>query len=297
MSARVPVLRLRLLAAIARTMPARFRRRVPSLAGGLSWLVVSPSRRRLLASHQRRLTPEAVGAEIDRRVRAMVASYTRYWIDTLRLPAVSEEESLRAISVEGYHHVEEALAAGRGAILALPHLGGWEWAGRWLAARGVEVVSVVERLEPPEVLDWFTSLRADLGIVVHPAGPDTVGRLRETLDRNGVVCLLSDRDVTGGGYEVEFCGEVTRLPAGPAVLALRTGAPLLPTAVYQVEGDRHLGLVVDPIDTARRDGFRRDTERVMADLSAALEALLSRAPEQWHLFQPNWPTDPGWVAC
>ncbi len=166
----------------------------------------------------------------------MVASYTRYWIDTLRLPAVSEEESLRAISVEGYHHVEEALAAGRGAILALPHLGGWEWAGRWLAARGVEVVSVVERLEPPEVLDWFTSLRADLGIVVHPAGPDTVGRLRETLDRNGVVCLLSDRDVTGGGYEVEFCGEVTRLPAGPAVLALRSGAPLLPTAVYQVEG-------------------------------------------------------------
>jgi len=297
MSGRVPVLRFRIVAAIARLLPGPLRRRVSPIAGRLSPVIVSSTRRALLASHQRRLAPEATSGEIEARVRAMVGSYARYWVDTLRLPSLSEEECVGSISVEGYHHVEAALAAGRGAILALPHLGGWEWAGRWLAAKGVEVVSVVERLEPPEVLEWFTSLRADLGIVVHTAGPDTVARLRETLDRNGVVCLLSDRDVTGGGYEVEFCGETTRLPAGPAVLSLRSGAPLLPTAVYQVEGDRHLGVVIDPIDTSRRDGFRRDTERVMADLSTALEGLLRRAPEQWHLFQPNWPSDPGWVAC
>src|SRR6056300_311892 len=161
MSGRVPVVRLRILAAIARLLPGPLRRRVPSIAGRLSRVAVRSTRRELLASHQRRLAPEASNGEIETRVRAMVGSYARYWLDTLRLPSLSEEECVGSISVEGYHHVEEALGAGRGAILALPHLGGWEWAGRWLAARDVEVVSVVERLEPPEVLDWFTSLRAD----------------------------------------------------------------------------------------------------------------------------------------
>ena len=297
MSNRTTVLRFRLLAAIARSLPAPVRRRVPTLARWLTPVLIGGARRRLLAAHQRRLDPEADDRTVRDRVRAMVSSYVRYWLDTLRLPAVPEQDCVSAITVEGYENVEVALAGGRGAILALPHLGGWEWAGRWLAAQGVEVVSVVERLEPPELLHWFTSLRAELGINVHPAGPDTVAQLRSTLDRNGVVCLLSDRDVTGGGYEVDFFGETTSLPAGPAVLALRCGAPLLPTAVYQLDGDRHLGVVVDPIDTSRRDGFRRDTERVMSDLAGALEELLRRAPEQWHLFQPNWPSDPGWTAC
>ncbi len=173
------------------------------------------------------LRPQSIGARTTPRCRSPALWYT----------------AVGAVTVEGYEHVEAALDAGRGAILALPHLGGWEWAGRWLASRGVEVVSVVERLEPPELLDWFGDLRASLGITVHPAGPEVVAELRAVLDRNGVVCLLSDRDVTGGGYEVEFCGERTRLPAGPAVLALRSGARVLPTAASpERKGSRRVSI-------------------------------------------------------
>lgn len=297
MGARATVARYRLATAVARLLPRPARRAVAVGAGALAPVLLSREKRDLLLRHQRRLDPSVTEPVLRARVRGMVVSYTRYWIDTLRLPFLSGEAAVGAVTVEGYEHVEAALDAGRGAILALPHLGGWEWAGRWLASRGVEVVSVVERLEPPELLDWFGDLRASLGITVHPAGPEVVAELRAVLDRNGVVCLLSDRDVTGGGYEVEFCGERTRLPAGPAVLALRSGAPVLPTAVYQRAGERHLGVVRGPIDCGRRDGFRRDTGRIMDDLSEALAGLVREAPEQWHLFQPNWPSDPGWSSC
>jgi len=297
MGRRSTVAKYRVATAIARRLPGAVRRRVPGIASALTPILLRPSTRALLLSHQRRLAPSASDEVVQYRARGMVASYARYWVDTLRLPFLDEVTAVGSVSVEGYEHVERALAAGRGAILALPHLGGWEWAGRWLASRGVEVVSVVERLEPPELLDWFGDLRASLGIRVHPAGPEVVAELRGVLDRNGVVCLLSDRDVTGGGYEVDFLGEVTRLPAGPAVLALRSGAPLLPTAVYQTDAERHLGVVAPPIDCERREGFRGDTARIMGDLAEALGGLIRSAPEQWHLFQPNWPSDPGWSRC
>ncbi|HLK46131.1 MAG TPA: hypothetical protein VKT18_09075, partial [Acidimicrobiales bacterium] len=110
------------------------------------------------------------------------------------------------------------------------------------------------------------------------------------LRRGEVVGLLCDRDLGGDGIEVEFFGEPTRLPAGPAMLALRTGAPLMPCCVL-FEGDHHRGIVCPPIDTSRRDGLRKDVARITQDLADELAALVRRAPEQWHVFQPNWPSD------
>ena len=117
-------------------------------------------------------------------------------------------------------------------ILALPHLGGWEWAGRWLADTGHRVTVVVERIEPPELFDWFARLRNELGMKVVPLGPSAATAVLRALRDNEVVCLLCDRDLQGGGIEVEFFGERTTLPAGPATLGLRAGAPILPVAVY-----------------------------------------------------------------
>ena len=117
-------------------------------------------------------------------------------------------------------------------ILALPHMGGWDWAGRWLADQGIPVTVIVERIEPPELFDWFVTWRSDLGMKVVPLGPDAGRATLRALRDNEVVCLLSDRDIQRGGVEVEFFGERTTLPGGPATLALRTGAPLLPVGVY-----------------------------------------------------------------
>jgi KDO2-lipid IV(A) lauroyltransferase len=112
------------------------------------------------------------------------------------------------------------------------------------------------------------------------------------LRRGEVVGLLCDRDLGGDGVEVEFFGERTRLPPGPAMLALRTGAPLMACCVL-FEGDHHRGIILPPIDTSRRDGLRKDVARITQDLADALASLVRRAPEQWHVFQPNWPSDSG----
>jgi KDO2-lipid IV(A) lauroyltransferase len=222
-------------------------------------------------------------------------SYARYWIDSLRLPNLSARTVAVDFEIVGYRHVTDALDEGNGVILALPHLGGWEWAGRWMTDRGHKLTVVVERIEPPELYEWFVNLRADLGMTVVPLGATAGRAVLRALHDNEVVCLLSDRDIQGGGVEVEFFGERTTLPAGPATLGLRTGAPILPVGVYYTRrANGHHAVVRPPVPAERRGKLRDDVARVTQFLAHELEYLIRRAPEQWHLFQPNWPSDPGY---
>ncbi len=249
----------------------------------------------MIERHLRRVNPQWSSWRLRSAVQEAFESYTRYWVESLRLPSLGERSVNAGIEVVGYPYVAEALDHGNGVILALPHLGGWEWAGRWLTDRGHRVTVVVEKIEPPELFDWFTNLRAKLGMTVVPLGPHAGKAILRALTNNEIVCLLSDRDIGGGGVEVEFFGERTTLPGGPATLSLRTGAPILPVAVYFTRrANGHLGLVRPPIPTERRGKLRDDVARVTQYLAQELEYLIRRAPEQWHLFQPNWPSDPGY---
>jgi KDO2-lipid IV(A) lauroyltransferase len=154
---------------------------------------------------------------------------------------------------------------------------------------------VVEPIQPPELFEWFADLRRKFGMTVIPLGPDAGPAVLKSLRNNEVLCLLSDRDITGGGIEVEFFGERTKLPAGPATLALRTGAALLPTAAYFTDrGVGHHGVIGAPMNCERHGKLREDVQRITQDLAYELEILIRRAPEQWHLLQPNWPSDPGY---
>ena len=257
--------------------------------------VSNPERRSMIERHLRRVNPHWSAWRLRAAVQEAFESYTRYWMESLRLPALGERSISAGIEVVGYQLVTDALDQGHGVILALPHLGGWEWAGRWLTDRGHRVTVVVERIDPPEVFDWFARLRAKLGMTVVPLGPEAGKATLRALHHNEIVCLLSDRDIGGGGVEVEFFGERTTLPGGPATLSLRTGAPILPVAVYFTRrAGGHLGLVRPPIPTERRGKLRDDVARVTQYLAQELEYLVRRAPEQWHLFQPNWPSDPGY---
>jgi KDO2-lipid IV(A) lauroyltransferase len=123
-----------------------------------------------------------------------------------------------------------------------------------------------------------------------PLGPDAGRRVLRAIHDGHIIALLSDRDIEGTGVEVEFFGEKTTIPGGPATLALRTGAPLCPSAVY-FEGDRRHGVALPPLDTKRRGKLRDDVARVTQDLALAFEDLIREAPDQWHLLQPNWPSD------
>lgn len=284
-------------AAAARYLPA------PVAAGlvtpfGAGANFASPERRAMIQRQLRRADPTLSGLRLRRAAQEAFDSYARYWLESFRLPSLSVRAVEQGFDVDGYEHITEALDRGKGAILVLPHLGGWEWAGRWIADQGHQITVVVERVEPPELFDWFVDLRSALGMHVVPLGPSAAGTLMKALRDNHVVCLLADRDIQRGGPEVEFFGERTTLPAGPAMLSLRTGAPVLPTAIYftpRVDG--HRGWVRPPVPAERTAGrLRDDVNRITQAIASDLEILIRRAPEQWHMFQPNWPSDPGYEA-
>lgn len=247
-----------------------------------------PASRRMAGRHQRRVVPDGGRAAVD----GVFDSYGRYWLEMFRLPAEARAGSIEAnCTVGGFEHIEAGLAKGKGVILALPHLGGWEWGGAWMAQRGTRLLAVVENIEPPRLLEWFAAQRAAMGIDVVTLGPDVSATVSRALRDNRIVCLLSDRDITHDGVEVEFFGERTTLPGGPATLALRTGATLLPAAVYFRPGRDHRGVVRPPVPVERAGRLREDIARITQALARELETLIRAAPEQWHLLQPNWPSD------
>lgn len=281
----------RAAAGMARLMPRPVAARA-ALGLGRAAALVAPERRAQVERNLRRIDPTLTPRQVARLVRTTFESYARYYEESFRLPGTSPEALDAGFTHEGYEHLDAAIRAGRGAIMAMPHLGGWEWSGFWLTqVKGIPVTVVVEELEPPALFEWFVELRRSFGFEVVALGPAAGVATTRALKANHVLALLCDRDLTGTGPEVEFFGERTTLPGGPATLALRSGAPLLPTAIY-FDGPRNRhGVVLPPIDTTRQGKLRDDVQRVTQDLAHALEALIRRAPEQWHLLQPNWPSD------
>lgn len=278
---------------------AAFSRKVPRplaelTARGLSRVAasVSKERRLMVARHLRRADPSLHGRDLDRAVDATFDSYARYWIDSFRLPQLSAEQVDFGFAVEDFGHIADGLASGNGVILVLPHLGGWEWAGFWLTrVMDVPVTVVVEPVEPPALFDFFVEFRRELGMNIVPLGPDAGREILRALKANHIVCLLADRDIVGDGIELEFFGEITTVPAGPATLALRTGASLITCAVYFEGRSGHRALVDPPLVVAREGRLRDDVRRLTVEVAQRLERLIARAPQQWHLQQPNWPSD------
>lgn len=287
---------MRALTVLARVVPTRVARPLVSLGSSVA-ARVSPTQRAMVERHARRLLGDSLtGPELDAHVRAVFRAYGRYFFDSVRLADLDVDEIDRGFTCEGLHHVTDAMERGTPPILALPHVGGWEWAGAWISqVRGWPIAAVAERLEPPELFEWFLEYRRRIGIEIIPLGPRSGSEAGAALAAGKILCLLCDRDLVGDGIEVELFGERTRLPGGPALMALRSGSPLLPTAVY-FDGDRCHGVVGAPLDTERRGKLREDVTRVTQDLAAALEVLIRRAPDQWHLMQPNWPSDHGEVT-
>jgi phosphatidylinositol dimannoside acyltransferase len=220
-------------------------------------------------------------------------SYARYWCDGARLPYESEAGVRgRWQLLSGHEHLRAAMDRGRGIVMALPHVGSWEWGGAWLGLEDMPMTAIVERLEPEELFEWFIGKRAAMGLTAVPLGDGSSSALLRALKANEIAGLVSDRDLVGNGVEVEFFGEKTTLPAGAATLALRTGAPLLPVVVYSGPGNWHTGVIHPPLDTSRQGRMREDIVRVTQDLATTFEQFILARPEQWHLYQPNWPSDP-----
>ena len=248
--------------------------------------------RRVLASEcVRGVEPDA--ALVRRLSRRGYRAYGRYWLDGARLPFTPPDVVRERMSFDGESEarVRAAAAEGRGVVMALPHVGSWEWGGAWLALEGMPMTAVVERVEPARLFEWFLEQRQAMGLTGVSLGEGSGPVLLRALKRREVVGLVSDRDLVGNGVEVEFFGERTTLPGGAATLALRTGAVLLPVMVNSGPGNWHTGVVHQPIDTSRRGSLRADIQRLTQELATCFEGFIRRNPEQWHLYQANWPSD------
>ena len=226
---------------------------------------------------------------LDSFVERAFESYGQYWAEGAKLPAIDPDEVFSRFRIaEGLEHLREGMERGKGVIIALPHIGAWEWGGSYLNSLGLGMTAVAEELEPPELFEWFRHKRESIGIRIEPLNDHAGTILLRTLNENGVVGLLCDRDIQDNGVAVEFFGERVPLPAGPATLALRTGATLVCAACYSGPGRDHFAVVTPPITVERQGRLREDVTRVTQLVANELEGLIRRAPEQWHVLQPRF---------
>lgn len=251
---------------------------------------------RRLRTNLARVRPDASTAELAALTRAGMRSYMRYFCEAFRLPTLSRADINARVETIGEHHFRAALGTGRGLVVALPHLANWDLAGAWAAVNThVGVLSVAERLEPAELFDRFVAYRNDIGIdIVALTGEDPFPHLVERVRAGGLVCLVADRDLSERGVGVDFLGATAKMPAGPAALALRTGAVLMAVTLHYAGTGVGAPLVVtfsDPIPVVREAG-RSATAAATQRIADVFAAGIAAHPHDWHMLQRIWPDEP-----
>ncbi|GAA0464828.1 phosphatidylinositol mannoside acyltransferase [Streptomyces sp. NPDC046215] len=246
-----------------------------------------------LEANLSRVLPDADPERLARLSRLGMRSYMRYWMESFRLPGWSRDRIRAGFSGQDMHHLEEALAGGRGVVLALPHMGNYDLAGAWVTtALGVPFTTVAERLKPETLYDRFVAYREGLGMEVLPhAGGSAFGTLARRLRSGGLVCLVADRDMSSSGVEVTFFGETAKMPAGPAMLAVQTGAVLLPVTLWFDSSPVMRGRVYAPIEVPG-SGTRAEKAAAMTQqLADAFASGIAEHPQDWHMLQRLWLAD------
>jgi lauroyl/myristoyl acyltransferase len=276
---------------IVRRLPEPAAMSLGAIFGLLYWRLDARRREALRANLRQVLGPSATPAEVERVVRRGFVSYGRYWAEAFRLECLSQSQILRRMTMDGREHIDRALAGGRGVIFATPHVGNWDAGAAWLVASGYNVTTVVERLEPVELFERFVAYRRALGMEILPLGngSESMRGLLRALRAGRLVALVCDRDLTGHGFAVRMFGAAATMPGGPASLALKTGAPLLPCSVYHDRRAGHWVAVVRPPVRFEPSGAQRADALALTQLLATeFEQLISHAPEQWHVLSRFW---------
>src|SRR5215469_11769563 len=264
------------------------------LIADIAWRRQGKSVQVLEGNLLRVLGPDATGKELRELSREAMRSYARYWLEIFRLPVMSRDLLVKETHEVG--HVEDLLAnlaAGRGVVIPLPHMGNWDAAAVWVIGRGAgSFTTVMERLEPESVYERFLAFRQGLGMEVLPAsgGASPFGVLAQRLRHGKLVALPSDRDVTGGGVEVDFFGERALMMGGSAALAVQTGAALMPATMW-FEDDRW-GVQIHKEIPAPATGDRWHKAAAMTqEVARVFEQAIREHPSDWHMLQRVFVSD------
>jgi KDO2-lipid IV(A) lauroyltransferase len=259
------------------------------LLGRIAYRALDGVRETVARNQARVLGVDPSSAEADAATRDAFDRYARYWFEAFRVRTMSPEQVDARMSVTGREHLDEALAAGRGCVAVMPHMGNWDVAGHWFAARGYPMASVAEEVRPRRLFELFQQHRRELGMrIIGLASDRHVGRtLASLLADNWVVGLIADRDLTGRGLEVEMFGAPRRIPVGPALLSLSSGAPVLVCAVWTSPSGWHVR-IGPPLAFEPTGDTRADVAELTRWIARELERAIAAHPTEWHMFQPAW---------
>lgn len=277
---------------LAAWLPERLAYALARVAGVAIYYLVR-ERREILISNQRRLIPTASRRAIARNARRASITVAKNYYDLFRLPAMTREQILAYFDGQGLEHLQRAHARGKGVIVVAPHMGSYSLVPSYVSCLGYPTVAVVERIRDARLHAYFVGLRAQHNLQILTTGPEDVRNILKALRGGAVVLMVSDRNVGTSSDDVMFFGERTLLPAGPGLVARRTGAALLPAYSYRTDNRRSVGVALPEMHLPERGGTPE--ERRHADTQAVaqqLEAMILRAPDQWAVLQPVWPPRP-----
>jgi phosphatidylinositol dimannoside acyltransferase len=274
---------------LAMSLPERTGRRVFETLGRVAHRRLHGVRATVAANQARVLGAEPSDARVDHATREAFELYARFWFDAFRIRTMPEKEFNERIVVFGVENIDRALEAGKGCVCALPHMGNWDAAGHWFGANGYRIAAVAEELRPPRLYELFLRHREELGMrIVGLTKEGHVGQqLKQLLSENWMVALVADRDLTGRGTEVEMFGATRRVPAGPALLSLSSGAPLVVCPVY-TRDDGWEVRIEEPLEIERTGVIREDVAALSRLMAERFERAIAAKPTDWHMFQPAW---------
>ena len=276
---------------VVRALPLPAARALFTAGADRAFKAGGPGTQRLRRNLRQVVGPEMSEAELDELVRAGLRSYARYWLEAFRLPSQSREQFLRDFRVVQDEELHKVMADGKGVILALPHTGNWDAAAAWLVSHGHKLVVVAERLKPEGVFAQFVAYREKLGMEVIPltgAQRAPLDVLAEKAQQGYAVALLADRDLSRRGIEVEFFGGRTRMPAGPALLALRTGAPLYAVDIHYTDDQAVASITRVEMPPQEAGALDVRVKLVTQRLADEFAAGIAAHPQDWHMLQRLW---------
>ena len=244
------------------------------------------SRMQRLRGNLQRVCPEKDSAAMDELMAEAVSSYMRYWCDTFRSPDWSKERIFSSVTVTREELLTGPMRDGRGVVVTLPHSGNWDHAGSYFCAMGFPLVTVAEKLKPEALFNKFLEYRQNMGMEVLSTDSKSMGTLMQRAREGALIALVADRDLSRSGVDVNFFGYPARMPAGGALLAIRTAIPLVTAHVsYTKSGiDIEFNSVAIPSDGT-------ESERVSVVVQRCADQFatgIAKKPADWHMLQRIW---------
>jgi KDO2-lipid IV(A) lauroyltransferase len=233
-----------------------------------------------------RVTSGSNAGDLENLVKAAMRSYLRYWCDTFRIQNWSQERIQSRVTVSNGNLLLEPMEKGRGVVVALPHSGNWDHAGAYFCSLGIPLVTVAEHLKPEALFQRFLTHRTRMGFEVLTLDTRSFVTLMERAQEKRLIALVADRDLSRSGITVNFFGAPAKMPAGPALLAIRTGIPLIVAHVsYSISG---IHIEFNSVDIPANGSENEKVQKVVQRCADLFAAGITAHPADWHMLQRIW---------